>query len=126
MYQSLALFQTASDMARHAGTRQAAVARNIANADTPGYAARHVAKFSDSYNAARGPNMRATRPKHLQIPTTQTGTPFTSTGGEPSPNGNSVSIAEEMMHSVEVSREHNRALTIYRHAMTVMRTTLGR
>jgi flagellar basal-body rod protein FlgB len=45
---------------------------------------------------------------------------------EQSPNGNSVSLEEEMVAAVDASREHNRALAVYRHGMTVLRTALGR
>lgn len=127
MYNSLDLFQTAGAMARHAGARQAVVARNIANADTPDFQAQTIAAFKDVYASAGGDAMRVTRPGHIGG---QSGRSIAdlrqSTVGEPSPNGNTVSLEEEMLRAVEVSREHNRALTIYRHTMTVLRTSLGR
>ena len=127
MYNSLALFQTATAMARHAGARQAVVARNIANADTPGYEAQKIAPFQDVYSASGSSSMRATRPGHLPG-VAGGGTPAVtaSSQAEPSPNGNTVSLEEELLNSVAVSREHSRALAIYRHGMTVLRTTLGR
>ncbi len=127
MYDSLELFQTATAMARHAGSRQAVVARNIANADTPGYQARHIAPFQETYGATGSVEMRATRVGH--VTGAAHGGPaavVTARDAEPSPNGNTVSLEEELLNSVAVSREHNRALTVYRHAMTVLRTTLGR
>ena len=127
MYNSLDLFQTAGAMARHAGTRQAVVARNIANADTPNFQAQAIAAFKDVYSEGASTQMRVTRPGHVvrnsDIPNSHL---HQSPVGDPSPNGNTVSIEDEMLHGVEVSREHNRALTIYRHAMTVLRTSLGR
>jgi len=127
MYQNLTLFQTAAAMAEHAGTRQAVVASNIANADTPNYQARQLDAFKDLYQSQNVGKMRATRGGHVggQLDTEQriTLTPATT---EPSPNGNSVSIEDEMLAAVSVSREHSRALAIYRHGMTVLRTTLGR
>ena len=48
MYDSLSLFRLAASMARHAGERQAVVARNMANADTPGYRAEATVPFSDA------------------------------------------------------------------------------
>ncbi len=126
MYQSLALFQTAHDMARHAGARQAQTAQNIANADTPGFTARHIASFSDTYRTDQATQMRATRPGHIHPAAADHALQMAKGGAEPSPNGNGVSIEEEMMNAVNISREHNRALAIYRHAMTVVRTSLGR
>jgi flagellar basal-body rod protein FlgB len=126
MHNSLDLFQTASAMARHAGARQAVVARNIANADTPGFQAQSIGAFKDLYRADGGGDMRTTRKGHM-ILTGQAAPPRTSIiTGNPSPNGNTVSIEDELLNSVAVSREHNRALAVYRHAMTVLRTSLGR
>lgn len=127
MYQNLELFQTAGAMARHAGSRQAVVAQNIANADTPGFRGMEMASFREVYaqNAVGG--MTATRAGHLHG-----GTPAldrieaTESASEPAPNGNSVSIEDEILRSVDVAREHARALAIYRHGMTVLRTALGR
>lgn len=127
MYNSLDLFQTAGAMARHAGARQAVVARNIANADTPDFQAQSIAAFKDVYAGSATTAMRATRAGHIGGQIGQPATDLRQTVvGEPSPNGNSVSLEDEMLRAVEVSREHNRALTIYRHAMTVLRTSLGR
>lgn len=126
MHNSLDLFQTAAAMARHAGSRQAVVARNIANADTPDFKAQQIAAFSDVYQGSDLSVLRATRPGHLQGTTLASPAFASPATGEPSPNGNTVSIEDELLNAVAVSREHNRALTIYRHAMTVLRTSLGR
>ena len=127
MYKNLDLFRVSAQMARHAGARQAVVATNIANADTPGYQARSIAPFTESYRGDATGQMRATRPGHLGLG--DGGAPAaraTASGQEPSPNGNTVSLELEMLASVNVEREHSRALAIYKHALTVMRTSLGR
>ncbi|MDG1803103.1 MAG: flagellar biosynthesis protein FlgB, partial [Paracoccaceae bacterium] len=49
-----------------------------------------------------------------------------SSDGASSPNGNSVSLEQEMLRSVDAQRQHNRALAIYKHTMTVLRSSLGR
>ena len=127
MSQSLDLFQTAGAMARHAGARQAVVARNIANADTPDFQAQTIAPFKDVYQGQSAAQMRVTRPGHMGGGDTMPNAPRQLTAvGDPSPNGNTVSIEDQMLHSIEVGREHNRALAIYRHAMTVLRSSLGR
>lgn len=127
MFKNLDMFQVSSQMARHAGSRQAVVATNIANADTPGYQAREIASFTDSYRALDAGRMRATRPGHIgAADNTATNTRIQASEAEPSPNGNNVSIEQEMLNAVNVQREHNRALAIYKHALTVMRTSLGR
>ena len=127
MFNSLELFQTAAAMASHAGSRQAVVARNIAHADTPGFKAQHIPPFKDAYDANSASEMRGTRSGHLSSGATgKSQTMSSSTQAEPSPNGNTVSLEDELLSSVAVSREHDRALAIYQHGMTVLRTTLGR
>lgn len=126
MYKNLDLFQVSAQMARHAGARQATVATNIANADTPGFQARAIAAFSDAYRPTEAGRMKATRPGHIL---SQSGAAIARTqlsAEEPSPNGNNVSIELELLNSVEAEREHSRALAVYKHALTVMRSSLGR
>jgi flagellar basal-body rod protein FlgB len=125
MYQTLDVFQTAAAMARHAGRRQAVVAQNVANADTPGYRARQIASFAETHRTAPGAAMRTTRAGHLGTTTVGGADPGPTTS-EPAPNGNAVSLEREMLHAVEVAREHNRALTIYRKSMEILRLSLGR
>ncbi len=128
MHSSLDVFQTATAMARHAGSRQAVVARNIANADTPGFRAQSIAAFKDVYaNKNTAAELRQTRPGHMAPPQMSSPVGMVETpSSTSSPNGNTVSIEDELLNSVAIGREHNRALTIYRHALTVMRTSLGR
>ena len=110
MYQSLALFQTAHAMATHAGARQAVTARNVANADTPDFRAQHIAPFSDVFRTDTAPIMRMTRAGHMTSASTVPTAMAMDGTAEPSPNGNSVSIEEEMMNAINISREHSRAL----------------
>jgi flagellar basal-body rod protein FlgB len=126
MYQSLELFRTATAMARHAGARQALTARNIAHADTPGYRALEMPAFRDVYGQGPAHQVQMSRPGHMRVANSASAASMSETRSEPAPNGNSVSIEEEMLNAVAIGREHNRALAIYRHTMTVLRTTLGR
>lgn len=126
MYENLTVFRTAVQMAKHAGTRQTYTASNIANADTPGFRAIHMASFADVAKQSPSSQLRQTRPAHLGLSAQSLAMQSTKTQTESSPNGNAVSLEEEMMNAVEIAREHRRALTVYRHAMTVIRTSLGR
>ncbi len=127
MFEKLEIFQMAGAMARHAVTRQTEIARNTANADTPGYKARDVAPFSETYRQQTGGmQQRATRPGHFArsdkfYPVVQN-----TGGGSESPNGNNVSLESEMMKSVEASSEHDRALAIYKSSLNILRLSLGR
>lgn len=122
MYESLDLFRASSALARHAGQRQALAAINVANADTPGYRAQMLAPFSATYEAG---GLRTTRPGHMGGLGSQMARPLDEPG-EASPNGNTVSLEAEMFASAEAARDHGRALAVWRHAITVLRTSLGR
>jgi flagellar basal-body rod protein FlgB len=120
MHESLDILRTSAALARHAGQRQATAAINAANADTPGYRAQALPAFAEAM-AAAGP--RVTRAGHL----TEVGAARAfDTPGEAAPNGNTVSLEAEMFASVQASREHNQALAVWRHALTVLRSSLGR
>ena len=125
MHTTLDIFKTASAMASHAGARQAVVARNIANADTPGFRAQDIAPFEEAMQNTPI-EMRKTRPGHVSGGNTSFAARITTTESEASPNGNTVALEDELLKSVSISRDHDKALSIYRHAMTVLRTSLGK
>lgn len=125
MFENLEVFQTSYAMARHAGARQAVTAANMANADTPGYRARAMESFRDTYVAGSS-DLRATRSGHLGTGTTSAPPQPHMSDAEASPNGNSVSLEQEMVNSIEIQREHSRALAIYKHSLDVLRTSIGR
>ncbi len=129
MFEKLEVFQMAGAMAKHAAARQALIAENIAQADTPGYKARDIAPFSETYRSSNeSPPMRATRRGHIA----QAGAAMpvaiseTAGAGSESPNGNSVSLETEMMKSAVVRQEHDMALAIYKSALGILRSSLGR
>ncbi|GGH58643.1 FlgB family protein [Frigidibacter albus] len=126
MFQQPEIMRMAQAMASHAAQRQNAVAQNVANADTPGYAARDLAPFAETY-AAEGMALRQTRLGHLGTEGSPAAGLIPREGpGTRSPNGNSVSLETEMVKSVEVKRQHDLALTLYKTSLGVLRTSLGR
>ncbi len=125
MYQSLDLFSTAFAMARHAGARQAVVAGNMANADTPGYRARALEEFSETLRQGQASAPRRSRPGHLAGAETAAVGRITLRPGEAAPNGNTVSVETEMMDAARIQQQQSRALAVYRHAMGVIRSSLG-
>lgn len=128
MFEKLEIFQMAGAMASHAASRQSMVAQNIAQADTPGYKARDLASFADTYKVqSGGMQIRATRAGHLMGSSAYSSTPRVIAGaGSESPNGNNVSLEGEMMKSTEISGEHRRALAIYQSSLGIIRASLGR
>ncbi|GAW36415.1 flagellar basal body rod protein FlgB [Roseovarius sp. A-2] len=127
MFENLDIFRMSHAMARHAGARQAVVAQNMANADTPGYAARDIAPFAALYETGgQATAPRATRPGHLLGDGPGRFEPIRDDAATQDPNGNSVSLETEMLRAIDVQRQHSRALAIYRSSLTVLRTALGR
>ena len=128
MFKDLTVFRMAYGMARHAGTRQAAIARNIANADTPGYRAQDVTPWPEMLKQGAGATVqRATREGHLNgQPDPLTPVIHEVSTGYSDPNGNRVSLEQEMLKAVEVKREHDVATAVYRSSLTILRASLGR
>lgn len=124
MFNTLNVFNMAHAMAEHAAYRQTVVARNIANADTPGYRARDIAPFSDLVSEAGEFAMRASRPAHLN----GAGLRWDEFDARPmfEPGRNTVSLEEEMVKAAEIRSEHKRALAIYRSSLNILRSSLGR
>jgi len=123
MIQNMTIFQLASGLTRHATDRQALVAENIANADTPGFKARDLVAFEDSFAAENSLAMRSNRTGQISA---RSETVFTSPFGVESPNGNTVSLEAEMMRSSEIREQHDLALGVYQKSLQILRTSMGR
>ena len=130
MMNDIGLVRMASALSSHSSTRQSLVAENIANADTPGYRARDLQEFSEiaETDAVGARRMRATRPGHIggingSLPMTPE--EITAFGAE-APNGNNVSIEDQMMRATEVEHAHDLALGVYKNALDILRLGLGR
>lgn len=124
MFEKVAILSLAMDRARHAAARQELTARNIANADTPGYKAKDVSEFQAQ--VGQGFETRKTHPAHLDFSTPSSSWKEITVPSAVDPNGNSVSLDEEVLRSVEAERAHDRAVTIYKSSLDLMRAGLGR
>jgi flagellar basal-body rod protein FlgB len=127
MFEVPEVMRMAQDLARHSGVRQSIVARNIANSDTPGYRARDLDAFSKTYNNSnQADDLRMTRKGHQTSLDIQNEWRTIDAGATPSPNGNTVSLEDEMVRATRANSNHTLALTIYRSSLEILRTTLGR
>lgn len=127
MIETPEVMRLAQEMARHAGARQSQVAMNIANADTPGYRALDLTPFSEAFDrTGPGVALRTTRLAHMSPDTPRpTWTTF-DVGGEASPNGNTVSLEEEMVRGASAKSAHDTALAVYKSSLDLLRSALGR
>ena len=127
MFQNLEVFQTAHLMAKHAGERQARVAENVANADTPGYKAKDIAPFREILSLPTTLGQRATRETHINgSASSNESFDLVVRGDASSPNGNTVSVEQQMLKAVDTKRQHDRAVAIYKSALDVLRFSLGK
>jgi flagellar basal-body rod protein FlgB len=101
------LFDLAASQARWLAVRQATVAENVANANTPGYMAKDVAPFTEIYQQTQL-QLVSTNPAHMGNDPLD----LSSMAGkdeqpwEVTPSGNSVSMEREMLKANEVSRSY--------------------
>ncbi len=126
MFDKIEIFRMSQGLAQHAAARQSTIAQNVANADTPGYRARDLVSFTETYDAPNTTQMRASRAKHTLTPTTSAGAQAEAIlrDGPTSPNGNSVSLETELMASASAKRDHDLALAVYKSSMNIMRASV--
>jgi len=118
MLKSVNLLDTMSAMAGHAAKRHAVIAENIANADTPGFQAQDIQPFAEIFEIAA-------RDKK-NIKTLQADVVLMDVNAAASPNGNTVSLEQQMMHSVQAKGDHDMALAVYRKSLDMMKMALGK
>ncbi len=116
--QPLYLLGLASRHAQWTTLRQAAIAGNIANANTPGYQAMDVAPFSAVLDKTRL-DMARTDGGHLEMPAADAirqghAAKAGKDGWDTTLSGNSVSLEAEMLKADEVNRAYSLDTTIMR------------
>lgn len=114
--------------------RQSVLSQNVANADTPGYAARDLkpVNFEKMLQDVRGPSkfstsLTVTNPRHIEIASTRASgyNEITSADVEANPTGNTVSLQEEMIKVADTQAQYTAAANLYSKAVSLMRTAIG-
>jgi flagellar basal-body rod protein FlgB len=113
-------------------TRQAVLAENVANADTPNYVARDVKPMDfDSLVAGqvggKGVNgLSTTNAHHIDVRARKGAVEQEDAVGEGgNPNGNVVSIEQEMIKLSDTQIQYQTATNLYQKAVNMFRTALG-
>ena len=118
--QPVNLFELASQQSQWLAVRQAAIAGNIANVNTPGYGAADVEPFEKVLDKSRVA-MNATQEGHFSGGATKAGFAVRQDeqGSSAMPSGNTVALEDELMKAGEVSRtfELNTAIVKAFHRM---------
>lgn len=109
------LFDLASRQAQWLAVRQATIAGNISNANTPGFKALDVEPFSSVLDKTQLA-MTATSSGHIgfDAPHVRSAKVKKTESWDTMHSGNSVSIEQEMMKAGTVNREHNLNTSIVR------------
>ena len=124
----ISLFAAADRRLAWLGAREGVLAQNVANADTPGWQQRDIRPFSEvlsgSVSAAASAVAR-TDPGHLA------GTGDGAGGGqvlrgEKAPDGNTVSVDEQMVKIAQTESDHEMVTAVYKKYLGMFRTAIGR
>ncbi|WP_075216169.1 flagellar basal body protein [Mongoliimonas terrestris] len=119
------LFKLGFEKLSWLSTRQAAVAENVANANTPGFRALEIEPFSEELRRYRL-KMAVTRPLHMTGGRSgvEEDVSADTSAWAVSASGNSVSLEQEMIKQARVAEEQNLATASMRtfHRMLLMTT----
>jgi flagellar basal-body rod protein FlgB len=129
----LGLLDLAQRRLQWLGARQGVLAQNVANADTPGWATRDVKPFAEMLRGSlRAPNegastggLERTNPLHLQgAISSDQGTALLR--GEKAPDGNQISIDQQMERIAQTDGQHEAVTAIYMKYLSMFRTAIGK
>ncbi len=113
--------------------RQDLLSQNVANADTPGYVARDLKPmdFAQALKGAapKGSSMMVTNTRHINLSRAMGSSKFEdreSPDVQSSPNGNAVSLENQMIKVSDTQAQFAAAANLYAKAMSLMKTAIGR
>lgn len=112
-------------------SRQNVLSQNVANADTPAYQAQDLKPldFENLLKANRlgATGLTVTDPRHIQIASETS--PYQTQEADDAtanPNGNTVSLEEEMMKVADTQAQYQVAANLYSKSIAMMKTALDR
>lgn len=129
---AIPLFTALAEKMKWHQTRQGLLAENVANGETPGYRGRDLDAFNFEKHLPGGGAMQvttvATANSHI-VAKGPAGSDFatrTVDGFEITPNGNGITLEDEMMKVTQNQMDYQAVTTIYTRSMRLLRTALGR
>jgi flagellar basal-body rod protein FlgB len=131
-FTGIPLFAVMKNKLSYHSERQAVLAQNIANADTPGYQARDIAApdfKSMAFPATQKITMRQTDSQHFGA--SVSGVSIFKAEKRPktyerTPTGNNVVIEEEMAKVGMNQSEYQKTLSLYRKSMELFKIAIGK
>jgi len=124
MIENVNILKMASAMARYAAQRHQQLAENIANADTANYRAKDLEPFADAYQKFET-NIDKMGSVSAALNKSGSFAQLVDMPGTESPNGNNVSLEDQIMRSVEAQQDHETATVLYRKSIGMLRAALG-
>ena len=129
---NMPVFTALTDKMRWHQTRQGLLAENVANAETPGYRGRDLAQydFADRASAVSSATVTttATQPMHYAVASAE-GSTFGAqrmANFEITPEGNGVTLEDEMMKVTTNLMDYQAATSLYQKSIKILRTAMGR
>lgn len=127
----LTLFRQMEQKMHWLSARQSVLAENVANADTPGYRSRDLKPFDFARHLEQGGNlpMQITAPAHMNGSKGAASVPASQRDRfavETSPNGNQVSLEDQLTKVGETGMEYQMLTNLYRKQVGMIKTALGR
>jgi len=129
---NLTIFQALKGKMEWNQSRQKLLAENIANAQTPGYRGRDLAKF-DFESLVQGQNINSiatvtTNARHIVARNSagDSAGAFVTKSYEITPQGNGVVLEDEMMKLAANQMDYQAATSLYSRSVKLLRTALGR
>ena len=122
----IGLFDLAQKRLTWTERRQAVLAQNIANASTPGFRPRDVTPFSDTLARTSAAEPRRTQPTHLIGKQAAQGQTILQQPRARAPDGNAVSLDEQLTKVADTESAQALTTTIYRKYMALFAMALGK
>ena len=126
------VFTALADKMRWHQTRQGLLAENVANAETPGFRGRDLAQYdfaesNGSFSSATV-TTSATQPMHFSVASSEGGAfgAQRMANFEITPEGNGVTLEDEMMKVTTNAMDYQAATTLYTKSIKILKTALGR
>jgi len=133
---SIPLFKQLAQQMDRLGERQTLIARNIANADTPGYHPVDLKESSFPDLVAKAGQLAMVQPvgatspgTAARMPITPVGTPSSkpeATQGEIKISGNRVDLESELSRQGEIQGAHDTVINLYRRQVAMLKTAIGK
>ena len=121
----LSLFDLAERRLGWLDRRQGVLAQNIANANTPGYVAKDLQPFAQALAQAL-PDLAQTSPMHLSGTASIAGTDPRSRPAERAPDGNAVSMEEQLTKVADTDGAQALVTNLYHKYLGLFRTVIGK